>query len=544
MDLTVFHDLAAETTAGPTDLARAIAARRTFAIISHPDAGKTTLTEKLLLYGNAIHLAGSVRARRSQRHATSDWMAMERERGISITSTVLQFPYRGRVVNLLDTPGHKDFSEDTYRTLAAVDSAVMVLDAAKGIEAQTRKLFEVTRRRGLPLFTFINKLDRPARHPLELLDEIETVLGMQPVPINWPIGDGVGFRGVYDRAHRGVYLFDRTTRNETMAPETFLALDDPALPDVLGENELARLRADAELLDGLSIDFDTELVRAGAQTPVYFGSALTNFGVRLFLDGFVEHAPPPQPYPSDAGPIRPDQPAFTGFVFKIQANMNPNHRDSVAFLRVVSGRFERDMSVAHARTGKSLRLPRPYRFFANERVVIEEAFPGDIIGLPSSGQFAIGDTLSAGAPFNFVPIPRFQPEHFALLRNTDIGKQKQFGRGLRQLETEGAMQVLYDADAAQRHPILAVVGRLQFEVVQARLDTEYGVTTILEILPYKLARWLDGPADALERLPWGHGLLRARDAQERLVALFRSQFDLNYCLEKYPAVKYELTSGG
>lgn len=544
MDLTVSHDLAAETTAGPTDLARAIAARRTFAIISHPDAGKTTLTEKLLLYGNAIHLAGSVRARRSQRHATSDWMAMERERGISITSTVLQFPYRGRVVNLLDTPGHKDFSEDTYRTLAAVDSAVMVLDAAKGIEAQTRKLFEVTRWRGLPLFTFINKLDRPARHPLELLDEIETVLGMQPVPINWPIGDGVGFRGVYDRADRGVYLFDRTIRNETMAPETFLALDNPALPGILGENELARLRSDAELLDGLSIDFDTELVLAGAQTPVYFGSALTNFGVRLFLDSFVEHAPPPQPYPSDAGPIRPDQPAFTGFVFKIQANMNPNHRDSVAFLRVVSGRFERDMSVAHARTGKSLRLPRPYRFFANEREVIEEAFPGDIIGLPSSGQFAIGDTLSAGAPFNFVPIPRFQPEHFALLRNTDIGKQKQFVRGLRQLETEGAMQVLYDADAAQRHPILAVVGRLQFEVVQARLETEYGVTTILEILPYKLARWLDGPADALERLPWGHGLLRARDAQERLVALFRSQFDLNYCLEKYPAVKYEPTSGG
>jgi peptide chain release factor 3 len=539
MDLTVSRHLPAETSAGPTDLAAAIAARRTFAIISHPDAGKTTLTEKLLLYGNAIHLAGSVRARRSQRHATSDWMAMERERGISITSTVLQFPYQGRIVNLLDTPGHEDFSEDTYRTLAAVDSAVMVLDAAKGIEAQTRKLFEVTRRRGLPLFTFINKLDRPARHPLELLDEIETVLGMQPVPINWPIGDGVGFRGVYDRASRGVYLFDRTTRNETMAPETYFALDDPVLPGILGEADLARLRADVELLDGLGIHFDSELVLGGAQTPVYFGSALTNFGVRLFLDGFVAHAPVPRPYPSDAGPIRPDQPAFSGFVFKIQANMNPNHRDSVAFLRVVSGRFERDMSVAHAATGKSLRLPRPYRFFANEREVIEEAFPGDIVGLPSNGQFAIGDTLCAGALFNFAPIPRFQPEHFALLRNTDIGKQKQFLRGLRQLETEGAMQVLYDADAAQRHPILAVVGRLQFDVVQARLDTEYGVKTIIEPLPYKLARWLDGPPDAIERLPWGHGLLRARDRQERLLALFRSQFDLNYCLEKYPGVKYE-----
>ena len=538
MDLTVSTQPAAETPAIPSDLAGAIAARRTFAIISHPDAGKTTLTEKLLLYGNAIHLAGSVRARRSQRHATSDWMAMERERGISITSTVLQFPYQGRLINLLDTPGHEDFSEDTYRTLAAVDSAVMVLDAAKGIEAQTRKLFAVTRRRGLPLFTFINKLDRPARHPLELLDEIESILGMQPVPINWPIGDGVGFRGVYDRADRGVHLFDRTVRNETIAPETFLPLDDPALPGLLGEAELDKLRADVELLDGLNIDFDAEMVLAGAQTPVYFGSALTNFGVRLFLDGFVTHAPPPQPYPSDAGPIRPGQPAFSGFVFKIQANMNPNHRDSVAFLRVVSGRFERDMTVTHASSGKSLRLPRPYRFFANEREVIEEAFPGDIVGLPSSGQFAIGDTLCAGAVFNFAPIPRFPPEHFALLRNTDIGKQKQFQRGLRQLETEGAMQVLFEADAAQRHPILAVVGRLQFEVVQARLEAEYGVKSILEPLPYKLARWLDGPPDAIDRLPWGHGLLRARDGRDRLVALFRSQFDLNYCLEKYPAVQY------
>ena len=548
MDLTIPNDqTSAETataaSAGPSDLADAIAARRTFAIISHPDAGKTTLTEKLLLYGNAIHLAGSVRARRSQRHATSDWMAMERERGISITSTVLQFPYQGRIVNLLDTPGHEDFSEDTYRTLAAVDSAVMVLDAAKGIEAQTRKLFEVTKRRGLPLFSFINKMDRPARHPLELLDEIENVLGMQPVPINWPIGDGVGFRGVYDRMDRGVHLYNRTVRNETMAPETFMALDDPALADLLNENELAKLRADVELLDGLSIDFDTELMLAGAQTPVYFGSALTNFGVRLFLDGFVEHAPPPQPYPSDAGPIAPDGPGFSGFVFKVQANMNPNHRDSVAFLRVVSGRFERDMSVAHARTGKTIRLPRPYRFFANEREVIEEAFPGDIIGLPSGGQFAIGDTLSAGATFNFAPIPRFQPEHFALLRNTDIGKQKQFQRGLAQLETEGAMQVLYEADAAQRNPILAVVGRLQFDVVQARLEAEYGVKTIVEQMTYKVARWLEGKTEDIERLPWGHGLLRARDGQDRLVALFRSPFDLNYCLEKHAAVKYEMATG-
>ena len=528
--------------AANASLAAEIAARRTFAIISHPDAGKTTLTEKLLLYGNAIHLAGSVRARRNQRRATSDWMAMERERGISITSTVLQFPYRGRLVNLLDTPGHEDFSEDTYRTLAAVDSAVMVLDAAKGIEAQTRKLFDVCRQRGIPVFTFINKLDRPSRDTLELLDEIETVLGMQPVPVNWPVGGAAissdGFRGVYDRHDQGVYLYDRTTRNETIAPEVFLPLDDPRLAETLSPADLARLLGDVELLDGLGIDFDHELVLGGAQTPVYFGSALTNFGVRLFLDGFVDYAPTPRPYQADVGLVPPERPEFSGFVFKIQANMNPNHRDSVAFLRVCSGRFERDMSVTHARTGKALRLPRPYKFFANEREVIEEAFPGDIIGLPSSGQFAIGDTLAAGRPFQFAPIPRFEPEHFALLRNVDMAKQKQFQRGLQQLETEGAMQVLYEADASQRHPLLAVVGQLQFEVVRARLEAEYGVTTILEPLNYKFARWIDGPPDVIERMPWGHGLLRARDNQDNLVALFRSQFDLDYTRDKFPEVTY------
>jgi peptide chain release factor 3 len=539
MSLTLEPTLAAAgSPAAPNGLAAAIAARRTFAIISHPDAGKTTLTEKLLLYGNAIHLAGSVRARRSQRHATSDWMAMERERGISITSTVLQFPYGGNVFNLLDTPGHEDFSEDTYRTLAAVDSAVMVLDGAKGIEAQTRKLFEVCRKRGIPIFTFINKLDRPARDPLELLDEIESVLGMQPAPVNWPIGDGVGFRGVYDRSAHGVYLYDRTVRNESIVPETFVALDDPALAEHLGEGERAKLRDEAALLDGLGIAFDHELVMAAAQTPVYFGSALTNFGVRLFLEGFQAHGPAPRPYPSDAGEIAPERPDFAGFVFKIQANMNPNHRDSVAFVRVVSGRFERDMTVHHPQGERSLRLPRPYRFFANEREVIEEAFPGDIIGLPSNGQFAIGDTLVAGGRLRFAPIPRFQPEHFALLRNTDIGKQKQFLKGLRQLESEGAMQVLYEVDASQRHPILAVVGRLQFDVVQARLEQEYGVTTVVEPLQYKLARWLEGEPEALDKLPWGHGLLRTRDAQDRRVALFRSVFDLNYCLEKFPEVRY------
>jgi peptide chain release factor 3 len=523
----------------PESLAEHIAARRTFAIISHPDAGKTTLTEKLLLYGNAIHLAGSVRARRHQRHATSDWMAIERERGISITSTVLQFPYKGRVINLLDTPGHEDFSEDTYRTLAATDSAVMVLDAAKGIEAQTRNLFEVCRKRGIPIFTFINKMDRPARDPFELLDEIESTLKMQPIPVNWPIGDGERFRGVVDRATRTVHLFDRTAHNQTAAPETILPLGSAAAAGRLSAAEIEKLESDLALLDGMGYALDRELLLAGAQTPVYFGSALTNFGVRLFLDAFVESAPSPRPYPANSGLVTPERTEFSGFIFKIQANMNPNHRDTVAFLRVCSGRFERDMAVYHAQGDRTLRLPRPYKFFANEREVLEEAYAGDIIGLPSNGNFSIGDTLVAGDRFEFAPIPRFQPEYFATLRNTDVGKQKQFQKGLRQLETEGAVQVLYATDAYTREPILAAVGRLQFEVVQARLQSEYNVAALLEPLTYRLARLVDGPPEAVERLPWGHGLLKCRDLQERLVALFNSQFDLDYCQQKFPEVTFE-----
>jgi len=526
-----------EITLQPT-LAEQIVARRTFAIISHPDAGKTTLTEKLLLYGNAIHLAGNVRARRNQRSTRSDWMAIERERGISITSTVLQFPYSGRVINLLDTPGHEDFSEDTYRTLAATDSAVMVLDAAKGIEAQTRKLFEVCKQRGLPIFTFINKMDRPARDPLDLLDEIEKILGMQAIPMNWPIGDGPNFRGVCDRLSRTVRLFDRTEHNATAAPETALPLDSDSLRSFLGEAEIEKLGSDLHLLDGMGFELDHELLLHGAQTPVYFGSALTNFGVRMFLDAFVEMAPMPRPYPTDNGAVEPGRDGFSGFIFKIQANMNPNHRDTVVFLRVCSGRFERDMSVYHAQSGKTIRLPRPYKFFANEREVLDEAYPGDIIGLPSNGQFAIGDTLAESGKFKFAPIPRFQPEHFAILRNSDVSKQKQFQKGLAQLETEGAMQVLYDTDAYRRDPILAVVGQLQFDVVRARLEAEYSVATALEPLGYRFSRWVDGPADSIDRLPWGHGLHRLRDDHNRLVALFNSQFDLDYCLQKYPEVTF------
>ena len=411
-------------------LSDAIAARRTFAIISHPDAGKTTLTEKLLLYGNAIELAGNVRARRNQRSTTSDWMEMERERGISITSTILQFPYQDYIVNLLDTPGHQDFSEDTYRTLSAVDSAVMVIDAAKGIEPQTLKLFEVCRKRGIPIFTFINKMDRPARDPLDLLDEIKKVLGMEPIPMNWPLGDGPDFRGVYDRASQGVYLFERTERNERMAPEIFMQMDDLVKKGVLSQRRFDELAESIHLLDEVGVVFDHESVLNEQQTPVFFGSAVTNFGVRLFLDTFVKYAPPPQPYQSDAGEISPTAPEFSGFVFKIQANMNPKHRDSVAFLRICSGRFERGMNLIHAQSGKTMRLLRPYKPFANEREILDEAFPGDVLGIPNNGDFAIGDTLCSGDALRFASIPRFQPEHFGLLRNTDLSKQKQFAKGL------------------------------------------------------------------------------------------------------------------
>ncbi|MCB9418688.1 MAG: peptide chain release factor 3 [Ardenticatenaceae bacterium] len=520
------------------NLAAEIAARRTFAIISHPDAGKTTLTEKLLLYGNAIHLAGSVRARRDQRSATSDWMAMERERGISITSTVLQFPYNGRTINLLDTPGHQDFSEDTYRTLTAADSAVMVLDAAKGVEAQTRKLFDVCRQRGIPIFTFINKMDRPSLDPLALLDEVENVLGMEPAPVNWPIGDGDSFVGVYDRHTKEVHLYDRTVRNQTISPETITTLDNPRIKTALRDVQFEELHTNVALLDEMEMNFDRAKFLAGEQTPVYFGSALTNFGVQLFLDDFVKYAPTPGTYTSDAGPITPDKPEFTGFVFKIQANMNPKHRDSVAFVRICSGRFERNMSVNHPRSGKSLKLARPYTFFAEERTVVDEAYAGDIIGLPGSRYFGIGDTITESGSFNFAPIPTFPAEHFARLINVDISKQKQFLKGLAQLETEGAMQILHETDAQKRDPILAVVGMLQFEVVEARLEEEYGVKTRRDMLPQSLARWVYGPEDKIELLPWRYGMMRVVDRNGRLVALFSSEHELNFYANKYPEITF------
>ena len=517
-----------------------INSRRTFAIISHPDAGKTTLTEKLLLYGNAIHMAGSVRARRNQKNTTSDWMKMERERGISISSTVMQFPYKEHTINLLDTPGHQDFSEDTYRTLMAADCAVMVLDAAKGVEPQTRKLFEVCRQRGIPVFTFINKMDRPALDAIGLLDQVETVLGMQPVPMNWPIGDGDSFMGVYERKSENVYLYDRTSRNQSISPETITTLDDPRIEETLSSYQFDDLHTNIGLLDELA-EYDYDALMAGEQTAVYFGSALTNFGVQLFLDDFVELAPPPDAYESNKGEIVPDEEPFSGFVFKIQANMNPKHRDSVAYMRICSGRFTRNMQVNHPRSGKTLKLSRPYAFFADAREVVDEAWAGDIIGLPGNKLYTIGDTLSVKGDLSYNSIPRFAPEHFARLINSDISKQKNFMKGVTQLETEGAMQVFYEADAFRRDPILAVVGVLQFEVVIARLEDEYNVKTRLDRLSHQLARWVDGPEDEIESLPWRYGMLRARDEDDRLVALFSSPHELEYYADKYPNIKFRDT---
>ncbi|HYN90231.1 MAG TPA: peptide chain release factor 3 [Ardenticatenaceae bacterium] len=516
----------------PNTLEAEVARRRTFAIISHPDAGKTTLTEKLLLYGGAVTLAGSVRARKNQRRATSDWMKMEQERGISITSTVLQFPYDGHTINLLDTPGHQDFSEDTYRTLVAVDSAVMVIDAARGIEAQTLKLFQVCRRRGIPILTFINKMDRPTRDPFELLDEIEKVLRLQPVPMNWPIGSGDDFRGVYDRRTRRVHLFER---GETGKKAVALQVEDPSDPkllEVLSERSYNQLQEDIELLDIAGAEFDHAAMERGELTPVFFGSALTNFGVELFFDSFVELAPPPGPRRSDGRLVYPTDGAASGFIFKIQSNMNPQHRDSVAFVRVCSGRFERDMVVEHARTGKPVRLSRAQRFFAQERETVEEAYPGDVIGLPNPGVFAIGDTICTGTPVEFEPLPRFAPEHFARLSNRDTNRYKQFNKGLAQLEAEGALQVLYEPDAFRREPILAAVGRLQFDVVQFRLKSEYDVETTLEVLPYSTARIVEADPATIEKLPWG-ATLRTVDRDGRTMALFASEWSTNYWKERY-----------
>src|SRR5215203_4322225 len=451
-------------------LARETARRRTFAIISHPDAGKTTLTEKLLLYAGAIELAGAVRGRKTQRHAVSDWMEMEQQRGISISSAALEFELHGHHITLLDTPGHQDFSEDTYRTLLAVDSVVMVLDAAKGVEPQTLKLFEVCRAHGLPVLTFINKLDQPARDPFELLDQIERVLGISAAPLNWPLGDGPQFRGVYDLEADSVLFYERQQRGRRMEPVTVAAPDDPVVEELVGPERQRQLIEAVEIITGAGTRFDPEAYRQAKQTPVFFGSALNDFGVQPFLHALLTLAPPPAPRASSAGLVHPDDADFSGFVFKIQANMNPRHRDRVAFVRVCSGVLTKDMQVVNTRLQQNVRLSRPSRFFGRDRETIEEAFPGDVVGLVNPGRFGIGDTLYAGEPVVYPPIPHFPAEHFGALRLQDV-RFKQFDDGVRQLEEEGLMQVVFPVHGA-RYPILGVVGALQFDIIEARMREE------------------------------------------------------------------------
>jgi peptide chain release factor 3 len=512
------------------DIAKEIQRRRTFAIISHPDAGKTTLTEKLLLYGGAVQLAGSVTARKHQRATTSDWMELEKKRGISISSTVLQFDYDGYRINLLDTPGHKDFSEDTYRVLTAVDAVVMVIDAGKGIEAQTLKLFEVCRQRGVPIFTFMNKCDRPMKDPLSLLDELERVLGIGAFPVNWPIGTGFEFQGVYDRRAKQFHLFERTVGGKYRAPVEVGGLDDPMIRERLDEETFRKVSEELEMLEGAGETFDEAEVLAGKTTPVFFGSGVNNFGVQLLLDGFLKHSPPPKPRVMAGTEISPENPAFSGFIFKIQANMDPRHRDRIAFVRVCSGKFERDMTVNHSRSEKKVRLSSSHKLFGNERETVDEAFPGDVIGLVGHDGFGIGDTLTTDPKINYKEIPRFTPEAFAYLHNPNTAKFKQFRQGLDQLLQEGVIQVLHLRNTSIKVPLLAAVGPLQFEVVQFRLESEYGAASRLESAPWTVVRWLPVglSEEELDALSLPSGARLAYDMGQNPVVLFGNEWSANY----------------
>ncbi len=507
-----------------------IARRRTFAIISHPDAGKTTLTEKLLLYGGAVQLAGSVTARKSQRATTSDWMELERQRGISVSSTVLQFDYNGYRLNLLDTPGHKDFSEDTYRVLTAVDAVIMIIDAGKGIEPQTRKLFEICRRRGVPIFTFMNKLDRPAREPLDLLDELERVLGLHVFAMNWPLGNGKEFRGVFDRVGKAVHLFERTPHGAYQAPVAVSQFDDSSVLLALGQNLHAQCHEELSLLEVAGSALDVAQVHAGKLTPVFFGSAANNFGVQMLLDAFLQYAVAPQPRKSGGAVVALDQPAFSGFVFKIQANMDPRHRDRIAFVRVCSGKFTRDMSVIHVQSGRKVRLSSSHKLFGRDRETVDEAYPGDVIGLVGHDEFGIGDTLTEDPAIVYQEIPQFLPECFAYLHSTNTSQFKRFREGLDQLLQEGVTQALQVVNSHVRLPLLAAVGPLQFEVVQYRLQSEYGADTRFEKAPWTVMRWLtpEAPADKVEEAVQYKRIGQAMDDRQQRVLLFPDEWALKY----------------
>lgn len=499
--------------------------RRTFAIISHPDAGKTTLTEKFLLYGGAVQEAGSVTARKNQRASTSDWMEMERKRGISITSTVLQFDYNDFRINLLDTPGHQDFSEDTYRILTAVDAVIMVIDGAKGIEAQTRKLFAVCRKRQIPIFTFINKMDRPTREPFELLEEIEQLLHIDTFPINWPLGTGTEFKGIFDRLKKQVHLFERTTGGVYKAPVEIATLSDPIIKEKFFEDTHNKILEEVELLDVVGEKFDFERVLKGELTPVFFGSAMNNFGVQLLLDGFLEYSMAPGPRMASKGMISPDNAAFSGFVFKIQANMDPKHRDCIAFLRICSGKFERNMLVTNMRNDKKIRLGSVHTVFGQQRESVDEAYPGDIIGIIGTGNFGIGDTLTTDTTIKYEEIPPFAPEHIVTLHNPDTSNYKRFRDGLEQLLQEGVVQCFQLEYPNNYTTLYGAVGPLQFEVVQYRLKSEYGAESRMEGTSWSIVRWASPSIgyDALKTaLPMGAGL--AKDTLGRTVVLFPSEW--------------------
>ncbi len=508
--------------------------RRTFAIISHPDAGKTTLTEKFLLYGGAINLAGSVKGKATARHAVSDWMEIEKERGISVTSSVLQFEYDGFCINILDTPGHQDFSEDTYRTLMAADSAVMVIDASKGVEAQTRKLFKVCVMRHIPIFTFINKMDRDANDTFELLDEIEKELGIATCPINWPIGSGKRFKGVYERASRSVITYADTEKGTKEGHATRIPIgEDALLTEQIGEEQKELLMEEIELLDGASAEYDLDLIQAGELTPVFFGSALTNFGVEIFLQHFLQMTTTPLPRKADIGLIDPVEHEFSAFVFKIQANMNKAHRDRVAFMRICSGRFDAGAEVKHVQGGKVMRLSQPQQIMADERKILNEAFAGDIIGVFDPGIFSIGDTICMPKEqFAYEGIPTFAPEHFARVRQMDTMKRKQFVKGITQIAQEGAIQIFQEFNTGMEEIIVGVVGVLQFDVLKYRLENEYNVEIRLENLPYEHIRWIENKEIDLDRLTGTSDMKKIRDLKGNPLLLFVNQWSVGMTLDR------------
>lgn len=522
-----------------SDLRKEIEKRRTFAIISHPDAGKTTLTEKFLLYGGAINLAGSVKGKATARHAVSDWMEIEKQRGISVTSSVLQFNYDGYCINILDTPGHQDFSEDTYRTLMAADSAVMVIDGSKGVEAQTRKLFKVCVMRHIPIFTFINKMDRDANDTFELLQDIENELGIETCPVNWPIGSGKNFKGVYDRNTGKVMTFADTLKGTKEGSEKILDVDDPALLEEIGQENYTQLMDEIELLDGASAEFDQELVSKGELSPVFFGSALTNFGVETFLQHFLKMTYAPLARESDQGMIDPFGEDFSAFVFKIQANMNKNHRDRIAFMRICSGKFEAGMEAFHMQQGKNIKLSQPQQMMADERKIVEEAYAGDIIGIFDPGIFSIGDTLTtAKDKFKFEGIPTFAPEHFARVRLIDSMKRKQFVKGVTQIAQEGAIQIFQEYKGGMEEIIVGVVGVLQFDVLKFRLENEYNVDIRLENLPYEHIRWIENKEEIdLDNLTGTSDMKKVLDMKGNPLLIFINAWSVGMVLDRNAGLK-------